>query len=449
MSMACLEDILSFHVIAKLEGDAVTLFLTRIVRLFSFGFLAVVLVLYLAQSGFSMNAIGILFTLTLFGDAILSLFITAHADVYGRGRMLVISAILGLITSFLFAINSNFIMLLIIGIIGIISPSGNEIGPFMAIEMACLSQITETADRTRILAWYNLAGSFSTAFGAFVCGWIIHIIQYLGFPVLFSYQIPMYIYAIFQGLLIYMFYNLSDKIEVPEDYAVIKNVDPINLFFGLHKSKNIVLHLAFLFSLDSFAGSFVLQSFIANWFEETYHTDPSKLGIILFCCNIVAGISALLAAKIADFIGLVLTMVVTHLPSNVLLILVPLMPNESLAMLMIILRFSISQMDVPTRNAYVMNVVDSNERSSASGVTNVSRSLGAALGPYFAGLLFVYPEYRNYCFYIAGVLKIVYDILILYGFNNTDIEISHFAKKGNDKNINEKSRLLDKKSLNV
>ena len=149
-----------------------------------------------------------------------------------------------------------------------------------------------------------------------------------------------------------------------------------------------------------------------------YDTSPSTLGKLVFVCNIVAGVSALFAAKLADRIGLILTMVVTHVPSNILLIIVPLMPTETMAIIMLCFRFSISEMDNPTRNAYVQGVVHPDERSSANGVTNVARSIGASTGPYLAGLLFANGITMDYPWYIAGLLKILYDILLLYNMQS-------------------------------
>jgi predicted MFS family arabinose efflux permease len=177
-----------------------------------------------------------------------------------------------------------------------------------------------------------------------------------------------------------------------------------------------VLKLSALFALDSFGGGFVVQSFAAYWFYIRFGVDPKTLGLLFFAANVLAGISALFASRLANRIGLVNTMVVTHLPSNILLILIPLMPTLPLAALMLLLRFSISQMDVPTRQSYVMAVVDPHERSAASGITGVARTTGAALSPFFAGLLFAHPSLIGVPFLLAGALKITYDLLLFRAF---------------------------------
>ena len=180
----------------------------------------------------------------------------------------------------------------------------------------------------------------------------------------------------------------------------------------------MVLRLSALFALDAFGGGFVIQSAVAWWFHVRFGASPAKLGAIFFGANILAGISALTAARIARRIGLVNTMVFTHLPSNILLILVPLMPNEALAILVLLLRFSISQMDVPARQSYTLAVVAPEERSAASGVTGVARSVGAALSPVLATILFGQPAWMSTPFFLAGTVKIVYDLLLWRRFRS-------------------------------
>ena len=185
---------------------------------------------------------------------------------------------------------------------------------------------------------------------------------------------------------------------------------------GLHQSRGVVTKLSALFALDSFGGGFVVQSFAAYWFYLRFGVDPGTLGAIFFWANIFAGLSALVASRLASRFGLINTMVFTHLPSNVLLILVPLMPTLPLAIAVLLVRFSISQMDVPARQSYIMAVVTPEERSAAAGVTGVARTIGAAISPLFVGLLFARPSLINVPFFIAGTLKICYDLLLYREF---------------------------------
>jgi len=386
------------------------LFATRIIRLFAYGLLSVVLALYLSAIGLSEAQIGLLFTVTLAGDAGVSLWITTVADRLGRRRMLLVGSLLMLLAGIAFLYTNNPWLLALAAIIGVMSPSGNEIGPFLSIEQASLSHIVPHAKRTHVFAWYNLVGSFATAFGALSGGWISHALQVHGATELESYRILLFCYAIAGVLLALLFLLLTSDIEIRE-----RQVVP-NALLGLHKSRKVVFKLSGLFALDAFAGGFILQSLVAFWFHTRFGVDAGVLGSIFFGANVLAGISALLAVPMAKRFGLVNTMVFTHIPSNVLLILVPLMPNLASAIVVLMARFAISQMDVPTRQSYVMAVVDPDERSAASGVTAMARSVGAAASPSLSGLLFGSAALLSAPFFICGGLKIVYDLLLYREF---------------------------------
>ncbi len=325
-----------------LTRDGWLLFLTRSTRLFAYGALSVVLVFYLTSLGLSTPQTGLLLTLTLVGDTVVSLYLTTRADRIGRRRMLIIGAMLMAAAGLAFGSTRNFVFLVVAGTIGVISPSGNEV-----------------------------------------------------------------LYAGLGALLALLFVRLSPAAEVSVPGAGS---------FGIARSRDVVLRLSGLFALDSFAGGFVVQGFAAYWFYLRFGVNPGTLGLIFFWANVLAGVSALLASRLAARFGLVRTMVFTHLPSNILLILVPLMPNLPLAILMLLVRFSISQMDVPTRQSYVMAVVGPDERSAAGGITGVARTLGAAVAPVFAGFLYARPSLMSVPFFIAGALKVLYDVLLYRGF---------------------------------
>ncbi len=384
-------------------------------RLFAYGFLSVVLALYLHQIGFSDPQIGLLLTLTLVGDAAISLWITTNADRIGRRRMLLAGAGLMIFAGALFILSNNFIVLLIAATIGVISPSGNEVGPFLSIEQAALSQLLPGQRRTQVFAWYNLVGSFSTAIGALSGGALAQVLQGQGVPAAQSYRVVIAGYAAVGILLELLFLRLSPQAEIPPAQTST-SASLRQSWLGLHRSRGVVLRLASLFSIDAFAGGFVIQSIVAYWFNKKYGVDPAVLGGIFFGANVLAGISALSATAIARRIGLINTMVFTHIPSNILLILVPLMPTLPLAILMLLLRFSISQMDVPTRQSYTMAVVAPDERSSASGITGIARTIGASLAPVITGPLLSNPMLIGLPFIISGTLKIVYDLLLYRSF---------------------------------
>jgi len=350
-----------------LSRDGWLLFATRFIRLVAYGALSVVLVLYLIGVGLTEPQAGLVLTLTLVGDTVVSLYLTTRADRLGRRRMLIIGALLMTAAGIAFALTNNLWLLVVAGVIGVVSPSGQEVGPFLPIEQAALSHVVTDRTRTDVFAWYTLVGSMATAVGALAAGTVTRTLQSTGWDTVGSYR-------------------------------------------------TVVLKLSSLFALDAFGGGFVVQSLAAYWFHLRFGVDAGTLGGIFFLTNVLAAISALLASRLAARIGLVTTMVVTHLPSNVLLILVPLMPTLPLATAMLLIRFSISQMDVPTRQSYLMAVVAPSERSAAAGIAGVARTTGAAISPLFVGAMFARPWLMNVPFYIAGTLKIAYDLLLYRAF---------------------------------
>ena len=392
-----------------LKRDGRLLFITRSLRLFAYGALAVILVVYLTSLGLSASQTGLLLTLILVGDTAVSLYLTTRADRLGRRRMLIIGAMLMVAAGLTFAWTRNFLLLIVAGTIGVISPSGNEVGPFLSIEQAALAQVVPPAARTTVFAWYTLAGSFATAAGSLCGGVLAHVLQRSALVPLANYRVVVLLYAALGAVLAVLFTRLSPAAEVLSPGVTSTR-------FGIGQSRDVVLRLSGLFALDSFAGGFVVQSFAAYWFYLRFGVNPATLGVIFFWANLFAGVSALLATRLAARFGLVKTMVFTHLPSNILLILVPLMPTLPLAILVLLARFSISQMDVPTRQSYVMAVVRPEERSAAAGITGVARTTGAAIAPVFAGWLFARPSLLSVPFFIAGTLKVVYDLLLYRGF---------------------------------
>jgi MFS family permease len=392
-----------------LTRDGWLLFATRCVRLFAYGFLAVVLVLYLRALDLTEAEIGVLLTLILLGDTVISLWITTAADRVGRRRMLLAGAVLMAVAGAAFASTDNFWLLLFAGTVGVISPSGNEVGPFLSVEHAALAQAVPTDQRTAVFAWHNLAGSLATALGSLCGGLAAEWLQAEGFAGAAVYRPVVIAYGAAGLVLAALFLGLSPAAEVPAGA-----LPPTRL--GLHRSRGVVFRLAALFALDAFGGGFIMQSLLAYWFHVRFGADPGTLGAIFFGANLLAAVSALAAARVARQVGLLNAMVFTHLPSNVLLLLVPLMPDLPSAVAVLLLRFSISQMDVPTRQSYTVAVVSPDERSAAAGVTGVARSVGAALPPALATFLVGVPALAGLPFFLAGGIKIVYDLLLYRSF---------------------------------
>ncbi len=356
--------------------------------------------------------IGLLLTLTLLGDVAVSLLVTTRADRAGRRRMLVLGAALMVLAGAAFAWTTSFAVLALAATVGVLSPSGNEVGPFLPIEQAALAQELPADRRTGTFAWYQLTGALATAFGALAGGGAAEALQRAGVAPLDSTRAVFAAYAAVGVALALVAARLSPAVE-PARSATASAAAPR---LGLHRSRPVVLRLSALFTLDAFAGGLVVQSFVAWWFHERFGVGPAWLGGIFFGANLLAGVSALSAGWLARRFGLVNTMVFTHLPSNVLLALVPLAPTLPLAVGLLLLRFSISQMDVPTRQSYTMAVVEPDERSAAAGVTGVARTVGAALAPLAAGPLYATASLASVPFLAAGGLKVIYDLLLWRSF---------------------------------
>jgi len=398
-----------------LDRDGRLLFAMRTLRMFGYGFLAVVLVLYLDAAGLDPLAVGLVLTFTLIGDTLISLWLTTNADRLGRRRVLVAGAGLMVVAGVVFAFTSWVPLLIVAGAIGVISPTGNEVGPFLAIEQASLSQIVPDRRRTPTFAWYNVVGYVATASGALGAGLLSQALLDRGFAPLDAYRAIVVGYAVVGVAMVVGFWRLGNGIEAPPAKV---STDGIRRRLGLHRSKAVVFKLSVLFSIDAFGGGFIPQSLMAYWFHLQWGVEPALLGAIFFGANLLAAVSSLSAARIAARIGLINTMVFTHIPSNLLLILVPLMPTLPLAILVLLVRFSLSQMDVPTRQSYVMAVVDPDERSAAAGVTGIARTTGAAISPSISSVLVSSASFAALPFYLAGGLKIAYDLLMYREFRN-------------------------------
>lgn len=334
-------DIFDLEVLSSLHRDAVLLFMSKSSRMFSFGILGVIFIIYLEEIGISSTQSGILIFSSLVGTTITSIIFVTQADTRGRKRSFVIAAVIALLSSIVFFSVTNYYALVIVGTIGLISTSGSDVGPFMAMELSALSQVTPDRFITKMIAWYLLFACVSAACGALLGGYAVALLQeHTSLDERDSNRIMMIMYSALTMIPLFLYQMLSHNIEVPQgkETSIRRRSDPMSLFLGLHKSKWVVLKMSMLFTIDSFAGSFILESFVSYWFYSRYGLATSTIGTIVFVCNIVAGVSALFAAKLADSIGLLMTMVVTHLPSNVLVILVPLMPSEVWAIVVLCLR---------------------------------------------------------------------------------------------------------------
>jgi predicted MFS family arabinose efflux permease len=281
------------------------------------------------------------------------------------------------------------------------------------VEQAALTGLVPDRGRTSLFARYQLAGSLATAAGTLAAGALVSAAISAGTGAADAYRLVILGYAAIGLGLAALVTRVSSRVEVPPGEIADATIRDR---LGLHRSRPVVLRLSALFALDAFAGGFVVLSFVAFWFNAQFGVDALALGLLLSAANLLAGFSALAAGRLATRFGLVRTMVFTHLPSNVLLMLVPLMPTLPLAASVLLARFAISQMDVPTRQSYTMAIVAPDERSAAAGVTGIARSLGVAAAPLFAGPLYASAALAGLPFLVAGGLKIVYDLLLYRSF---------------------------------
>ncbi len=403
--------------------------------MFSYGAITPVFFSYLLLLGMDILRAGVLMTLILLGDLLVTLNLTTRADTFGRRNVLVIGALLKFGAGVVFASTSNYALLVVAGIVGVISTSGGEIGPFLPVEQASLTdavihQMGEDRAKASIpilFGWYNAMGYLSQALGALAAGHLVSILQSTyNWDSLTSYQLIICLYATI-GLLMALLYRfcLGDEIESVHSFSEDEQGETQcnwklllpKLHLGLHRSESffIVARLSGLFALDAFAGGFVMQTWIAYWFQQRWNFEPNLLGDLISVSNIVAGISGISAAYFVNKFGAINTMVWSHLPSNVLLLLVPFMPSRKTAAFMLIARFCISQMDVPARQTYVAMVVLSDERSAAGGITNIARSIGLLLAPTCTGYLSQASPLSlqfNAPWVISGVLKCIYDLTL-------------------------------------
>jgi len=392
-----------------LSIDGKKLLVTRILRTFAYGYLATSLGLYLDRLGLSPTEIGVVFTAAIAGSALMTVFWSIMADRYGRRRTVATMALLMALGGIAFALTSSFIVLILAAFTGTISATSSEVGVFQTVEQAVLPQTAPNEKRTWLFSIYNTIANIAGAFGSLFAA-SVGFFASLGLQGADAYRPLFVLYAVIGIANLVIFITLSDKVELAQ-------VEGERRFIGIHRSTGMVVKLSALFGLDAFAGGLVVQSIVAYWFFLRWGLQIADLAVIFFWVGILSGLSLLAAGWLAERFGLLNTMVFTHLPSNVLLLLVPLAPSAGLAIALFLLRMSISQMDVPTRQSYTMAVVDPDERTATAGITNVARTTASAVSPTFAGMAFSAAA-LSLPFFLAAGLKIVYDALVYLTFRN-------------------------------
>src|SRR5919106_1424933 len=398
-----------------LSRDGKLLLAAKIVRTFAYGFLSVILAIYLKLIGFDDVLIGLVLTVTLVNSVIFTLIASFYVDRIGRRRILVIYAALMSISGAIFVTTENHVMLIIAAFIGTINVTGSETGAFLTIEQSILPQTVKNIKKRNIIfAIYNMVGTFAMSAGVLLSGLPTIIQQRFGGETLNQIDSirPLFIlYSLLGIVVIGIYLLLSNRIEVQGKIArpLTQTLSPM--------SKNIVGKLSGLFAIDSFAGGFVIQSIVSFWFFTKFGADLTTLSYIFSVAGVLTAFSYIAAAKIADKIGLINTMVFTHIPANILIIGVAFAPTLPVAVILYLLRMALSQMDVPTRQSYIVAVVREDERTIAAGVTNISRNVTQAISPSLTGVL-IQSISLSAPFVIGGALKVAYDIALFLNFRN-------------------------------
>ena len=398
-----------------LSKDGKLLLAARTLRTFAYGFLSVILAIYLKLVGFEDIYIGLILTATLVNSVIFTLIGSFYADKIGRRKILIVYAALMSLSGAIFFITTNYIALIASALIGTINVTGTETGAFLSIEQAALPQtINDTNKRNTGYALYNMVGTFAMSAGVLLSGLPDIITQRYGVNQIESIRPLFLLYSVIGLAVLGIYYLISNKVEIQ---TINKRSKPLRETLS-PKSKQIVGKLSSLFALDSFAGGFVIQSIVSLWFFTKFGVDLATLSYIFSIAGVLTAFLYLGAAKIADRIGLINTMVFTHIPSNILLILVAFAPTFTLAVALYLARMALSQMDVPTRQSYLVAVVRENERTAAAGITNISRNITQSISPSLAGYILQSLSILSAPFVLGGVLKLVYDVILYFNFKS-------------------------------
>jgi len=388
-----------------MSPDVRRLLWVRGLRAFGDGYVSLLLPLYLITLGLSPFQVGVIATGTLLGSGILTLLVGLHAYRFRYRTLLLMATALMMATGLGFAAVSDFWPLLVIAVVGTLNPSSGDVSVFLPLEQAVLARVVGDRQRTSVFARYSLVGALVGAVGALFAGFPEFLAGAMNIGVKPALQAMFVLYALL-GLVSGLIYRkLPASLAVETDTPVAP----------LRQSKRIVYTLATLFSLDAFGGGFIVQSLLALWLFEKFQLSIVVTGAIFFWTGVLSAFSYLVAVRIANRIGLVNTMVFTHLPANALLLALPFVPDLPWVIVLLLVRSALSQMDVPTRSSYVMAVVSPGERAAAASITSVPRSLASAVSPLIAGYLLGLSSF-GWPLLIAGSLKIAYDLLLLTTF---------------------------------
>jgi MFS family permease len=395
-----------FWLPASATADSHRLITTRAMRGFADGLVSILLPSYLTALGLSATQIGIILFGTLFGSALVTLCSGFAAHRVGYRRLLLGACGLMLATGLLFSYLRAFWPLFIAAFVGTLNPSAGDVSLFLPLEQAALAGTIAAVDLTRTFAIYNVAGALAGAVGALFSGLPSWVAARLGVNAMAAQRCAFIIYSAIALIAAIIYRSLSVRVDGERSSV---RASP------LAQSRGIVIHLAALFSLDAFSGGLIVQSLLALWLSRRFQMSVGAVGIFFFASNLLGSASQFVSSALAARIGRIRTMVYTHLPSNGFLLLAALMPNAPLTIVFLLLRSSLSQMDVPARQSYVMAMVPAEERATAASVTNVPRSLASALSPIPAGWMLDLSTF-GWPLICAAMLKAIYDLLLLFQF---------------------------------
>ena len=399
-----------------LSGDGRLIFAGRALRSFAFGWLSVILALYLERRGLGGAAIGAVLTATMVEDALLTMFLSTIAPRVGPALVMAATAPLIALGGGLLAAAESRWLLVVGAVLGTLSPNGLEAGPFAPMEQALLPGTLRSGTPVRAFGWYNVFAFLPAAAGAAAAGGTLGFAVRSGLDELLVQRGMLLGYAAAGGVLSLLYAQLAARTRGRDPVVPQAALGSL----GLGRSRRSVLHLAGLQALDALAGGFIMQSLLAYWFHLRFGASPEALGALFFGTNLLSALSFLVATRVAERVGLLNTMVFTHLPSNVLLTLVPFMPSFASAAALLLARHLLSQMDVPTRQAYTAVLVAPEERAAAAGLTVSARALTQACAPVIAGLTMSVAA-TPVPFVLAGGLKIVYDLSLFLRFRSVPL----------------------------
>ncbi|KAI6603394.1 hypothetical protein MCOR12_003147 [Pyricularia oryzae] len=453
--LGAVADELGVATIYRSPANVKLLIIQRAVRLMAYGASTLPLIPHLRALGHSESLIGLFLSLTLVGDVLLSLLLTAVADRLGRRAILGIGSIMMTASGIVFAISSNYWILLVAAVFGVISPSGNEIGPFRAIEESIVAQLTPAAHRSDVYAWYSLMGTAGAATGIISCGWTVQSLQRnKGWSETKAFQAIFLAYAAFGVIKLALTLCLNSDVEaevakILPQAAAASEGERRPLLAGNEAGANgqsqdapaaeakaesrwsllpqirkegrlVIVNLCLLFMLDSFASGLVSLSWISYYFKSTYNMELGTLGSVFFTTNVIAAISMLVASSLAKRFGNVNTMVFTHLPSSIFLALIP-VPSLQLSLAALFLRHCTASMDAGPRSAFLAAVIRPSERTAVMGLINTLKTIAQSVGPSATGFLAGSGHFWV-AFVVAGSLKATYDLGMLAVFKNHEKE---------------------------